>query len=317
VVPASGWVRLKDWCQAFGLPAPHASKVSSNWWYGVSGQNGRLDLVAGRRQARWGNIEVWLGFPPRRQERELAVHHLDAQNTLLPLLVAPRLEFTNGCVVVLDPGHGGEDPGANSVVENKHEKDYTLDWARRLEPLLEAQGWEVRLTRTNDVDLSLSDRVAWAEQNGAALFVSLHFNSAVSGAGRSGLESYCLTPQGLPSSLLRGQEDLQAQFPNNAFDSANVRLAVRLHHGLVEATTGPDRGVRRARFMGVLRGQNRPAVLLEGGYLSSPADARLIATPAHRQKLAEAVAKALGVCPAENPAGKNGEPGSRQVILNE
>jgi N-acetylmuramoyl-L-alanine amidase len=54
-----------------------------------------------------------------------------------------------------------------------------------------------------------------------------------------------------------------------------------------------DRGVRRARFIGVLRGQNRPAILIEAGYLSNPAEARLIESPEYRQKLAEAVAEAL------------------------
>ena len=62
---------------------------------------------------------------------------------------------------------------------------------------------------------------------------------------------------------------------------------------LLAATGAADRGVKRARFMGVLRGQNRPAILVEGGYLSNPEEARKIGTPAYRQKLAEAVAGAL------------------------
>ena len=66
-----------------------------------------------------------------------------------------------------------------------------------------------------------------------------------------------------------------------------------LHRGLVRATNATDRGVRRARFMGVLRGQKRPAVLIEGGYLSNPKEARKIATSTYRQTMAEAVARAL------------------------
>jgi N-acetylmuramoyl-L-alanine amidase len=62
---------------------------------------------------------------------------------------------------------------------------------------------------------------------------------------------------------------------------------------VIYATQRRDRGVRRARFMGVLRGQNRPAVLIEGGYLTHSDEAEVIATSAYRQKLAEAVAKAL------------------------
>ena len=62
---------------------------------------------------------------------------------------------------------------------------------------------------------------------------------------------------------------------------------------MVQTSGGPDRGIRRARFMGVLRNQNRPAVLIEAGYLSNPAEAKRIASAEYRQKLAEAVAAAL------------------------
>jgi N-acetylmuramoyl-L-alanine amidase len=98
----------------------------------------------------------------------------------------------------------------------------------------------------------------------------------------------------MPSSLTREwDDDPTLVFPNNAFDAQNLRYAVKIHRVVLESTGLADRGVRRARFMGVLRGQNRPAVLLEGGYLSNPAEARRIASPEFRQKLAEAVASAL------------------------
>jgi N-acetylmuramoyl-L-alanine amidase len=72
--------------------------------------------------------------------------------------------------------------------------------------------------------------------------------------------------------------------------------AFRLHRTLIEETGAVDRGLRRARFVGVLRWQKRPAVLLEAGYLSNPEEAKKVATASYRQLLAEAVAKALG-CP--------------------
>jgi N-acetylmuramoyl-L-alanine amidase len=83
------------------------------------------------------------------------------------------------------------------------------------------------------------------------------------------------------------------EFPNNRFDADNLRLAMRLHRAVLGATGGQDRGVRHARFLAVLRGQNRPAVLIEGGYLSNPEEAKSINTAEHRQKFAEAIAKAL------------------------
>ena len=68
---------------------------------------------------------------------------------------------------------------------------------------------------------------------------------------------------------------------------------MKLHRAVIQATGGNDRGVRRARFLTVLRGQNRPAALLEGGYLSNPDEAKLILSAEHRQKLPEAVANPL------------------------
>jgi N-acetylmuramoyl-L-alanine amidase len=142
--------------------------------------------------------------------------------------------------------------------------------------------------------MSLPGRVAFAEAHGANLFLSLHFNAAEAGGSQAGVETYVLTPTGMPSNLTRGYEDdIREKLPNNAFDDDNLRYAVRLHRALLQVNGNKDRGVRHARFLGVLRNQNRPAVLIEGGYLSNPEEARKIATPEYRQILAEAVARAL------------------------
>jgi N-acetylmuramoyl-L-alanine amidase len=136
--------------------------------------------------------------------------------------------------------------------------------------------------------------VAFADEHKADLFISLHFNSAAPNQRQAGLETFCLTPSGMPSTLTRGYEDDASQvFANNGYDAENLQLAYRLHQALLKENGLADRGVRRARFLGVLRGQNRPAVLIEGGYLSNPQEARRIADPAYREKLAEAVADAL------------------------
>jgi len=126
------------------------------------------------------------------------------------------------------------------------------------------------------------------------LFMSLHFNSAAPDHKQAGLETYYLTPTGMPSTITRGYPDLTWQnFPANAFDSESLLLAVRLHKAILRATGEEDRGVRRARFLGILRGQQCPCVLIEGGYLSNPREAQAIENPEYRQKLAEAVAGAL------------------------
>jgi N-acetylmuramoyl-L-alanine amidase len=222
------------------------------------------------------------------------VHSVDLMKNIEPLLHGFALPLKTNRTVVIDPGHGGQNTGTTSVADGVQEKEFTLDWAFRIAGLLVSNGWQVLLTRTNDVDLPLSDRVAIAEQHQADLFISLHFNSAAPSQEQAGLETYCLTPAGLPSTLTRGYEDdLSLVFTNNAFDALNLQYALLLHRALLPVI-GHDRGVRHARFFGVLRGQNRPAVLIEAGYLSNPREARRIADPAYRQELAEAVAEALG-----------------------
>ena len=139
---------------------------------------------------------------------------------------------------MIDPGHGGGNAGTHSVLDGRFEKEFTLDWAKRLKPLLETNGWTVFLTRTSDADVTHSDRVAFAEAHHADLFISLHFNSAAPGrTNRHGLETYCLTPTGMPSTLTRGYADPWSEnFPNNNFDAQNLQLAMRLQSALLHAT---------------------------------------------------------------------------------
>jgi N-acetylmuramoyl-L-alanine amidase len=250
-------------------------------------------------------MELRLGFAPQMIDNQIFVNAVDLRKTAQPLLNADTIwpVRTNRIIIVIDAGHGGEDSGTKSILGNRYEKEFTLDWARRLATLLTAKGWEVYLTRANDSELPLSNRVAIAEQHKADLFVSLHFNSAAPDTEQAGLETYCLTPTGMPSSLIRGfDDDLRLTFPNNSFDGQNLQLACGVHRALLRVNGNHDRGVRRARFPAVLRGQQRPAILIEGGYLSNPREARLIAEPSYRQKLAQAVADGI-----EDVASKGNE----------
>jgi N-acetylmuramoyl-L-alanine amidase len=293
--PAETWVPLSRWCRANGLAAPCPVTLAGLPAHALSTPNGVFVFRPGSESARWDGLDLRLGFAPQMMGGQPCVHALDLKKTLEPLATrAPASCLKTNPTIVIDPGHGGGDSGAKSVLGYGYEKDFTLDWARRLGALLASNGWQVFLTRNTDTDLSLSNRVAIAEARQADLFLSLHFNSAAPDERGAGLETYCLTPTGLPSSVTRGYgDDLALAFPNNAFDAQNLQLALRVHRELLQVNGRLDRGVRRARYLGVLRGQNRPAVLVEGGYLSNPREARLIAAPVYRQKLAEALALAL------------------------
>jgi N-acetylmuramoyl-L-alanine amidase len=289
------WVPLYRWCKANGINPPCSLGQTPAPGYALSTSNGVFALRIGMQSGSWEGMEVRLGFAPQMLEGQPVVHRLDLKKTLRPLLCGAALSFTKtNPTIVIDPGHGGDDAGTRSIVGNRCEREFTLDWARRLEAMLKTNGWQVFLTRSNDTHLSLSNRIAFADEHRADVFLSLHFNSAAPNLREAGLETYCLTPTGMASSVTRGySDDARLAFPNNAFDAENLLLAACVHRALLQVNGRHDRGVRHARYLSVLRGQNRPAILVEGGYLSNPLEARRIADPAYRERLAEAVANAL------------------------
>jgi N-acetylmuramoyl-L-alanine amidase len=292
--PVETWTSLANWAAERKTGKLHRLSDSPVTTYAIGSGNGVMVLGIGSLGVTWNGIEINLGFEPQFIDGEVFLHGLDLEKNLEPLLCEPPLTFGPNRIIVIDPGHGGSNTGTHSVLDGRFEKEFTLDWAKRLKPLLETNGWTVFLTRTNDTDVSLVERVAFAESHHADLFVSLHFNSGAPDTKQAGLETYCITPAGMPSTLTRGFTDLwNENLPNNIFDAQNLQLAVKLHSALLRATGIEDRGVRRARFIGVLRGQKRPAILIEAGYLSNPAEAKLIESVDYRQKLAEAFATAL------------------------
>ena len=213
------WTPIAIWCRSKGLPTP--------------------EIQAGSRAVKIGGITHFLGFEPIDQGGTICIHPLDRIKTFEPLLLA--LTWPHPKILVLDPGHGGAQVGSRCLTGNRFEKEFTLDWALRLKPLLEAQGWTVTLTRTNDSELSLTDRVRMAETQQAGLFISLHFNSAFPNTQAHGLETYCLTPCGLTSTTTRVYaDDTTATFPNNQHDAGNLVLARRIHRHLLSATGAAD-----------------------------------------------------------------------------
>lgn len=293
-VPITTTTSLNNWAAQQQIGAPRHLSNLPVAAVSVASKNGTMVLEIGSREAIWNGIQISLGFPPELIDGEISLYGLDLQKNLEPLLIEPPIEFRTNQVIVIDPGHGGLNVGTHSVLDGRFEKEFTLDLARRLKPLLEAQGWKVFLTRNSDTFVTNSDRVTFADAHHADLFISLHFNSSAPDTKQAGLETYCLTPTGMPSTVTRNYSDPWTEnLPNNAFDAQNLQLAVRVHSSLLRTTGMADRGVRRARFIEVLRGQKRPAILIEAGYLSNRHEAGLIETPEYRQKLAETIATAL------------------------
>ena len=293
--PILTWTSLDAWAAANHLAMPkHLTSSPLSTW-AITSPAGTLIIAIGSREVTWNRITIHLGFTPEMIDNQIFVHGLDLQKTIKPLLTGAPLDFpASGPVLVIDPGHGGINAGTLNVLGGPPEKVFTLDVAKRLAFMLSTNGWHVYLTRTNDTDISLSNRFAIANAHHADLFVSLHFNSAAPDKRQNGLETYCLTPTHMPSTLTRGYADAPTDiYQNNLYDVQNFLLAVRLHTAVLHATGEEDRGIRRARFMGVLHGLHCPGVLIEGGFLSNPAEAGRIEMPEFRERIAEAIAASL------------------------
>jgi N-acetylmuramoyl-L-alanine amidase len=170
-------------------------------------------------------------------------------------------------VVVLDPGHGGGDPGAVGI-NGLQEKTIVLPIALQVAALLEQQGVQVILTRNTDQEVELEPRVRMAEQANATIFVSIHANSiSLSRPDINGLETYYYSPDG-------------------------QQLAQEIQTSVAQATGMRNIGVKSARFY-VLRHTSMPAALVEVGFVTGRDDAPRLADPAFRDRIAEGIARGI------------------------
>lgn len=222
--------------------------------------------------------------------------------------------------VVIDPGHGGSETGAIGPAGTM-EKELTLLLARALaERLGQELGLRVSLTRTDDVDLGLDDRSAFANQNRADLFLSLHLNSAARGEAK-GAETYFLSLQAsderaadaaqlenvvgeTPAEPGSDQFDLQLllwDLAQSRHLASSQRLATIIQEELNRQLDLPDRGVKQAPFR-VLMGAAMPAVLVELGFVSSAAEEQRLRDPAYRAELVSTLVRAVGRFKAEAEA---------------
>lgn len=253
------------------------------------GRGRALIFMRGSRRCHYNGMLLWLNAAPRTAGARWELSIADARNLVIPLL-APEaaLRDAGRRTIVLDPGHGGSDPGArgNGVVE----KEATFDICRRIRACLRKPAQTVHLTRYADTSLPLADRTHRAAAWNADLFVSIHLNATPTNPDARGIESYILSHPGYPSTAGGAPDD--TLYAGNAHDNRSILLAARIHQALRQATRAPDRGIRHARFE-VLRNAPCPAVLIECGFVSHAAEAAKLADPAYRQTIAEAIASGI------------------------
>ena len=203
--------------------------------------------------------------------------------------------------IVLDPGHGGKDPGA--IKGRLQEKTLVLDICKRLERMLKKE-YKIYMTRRKDVFIPLEARTAFANQKGADLFVSVHVNLARSSEAQ-GIETFYLSlasdkearelaayENAMAAHAISDLEGMLEKILKNTKLEESQQFAEVVQRDLVTETGRRNRGVKRAPFV-VLIGANMPSVLAEVSFISNKTEARLLSTASYREKIARALAKGI------------------------
>lgn len=252
-----------------------------------------MKLSIGGTDCLMNNVKFVFSNPVASVGEKAYVSRVDLAKLIDPVL---RPNFIQNAgdfrTVILDPGHGGKDPGATNSLGT--ESDYNLKVAGKIRSLLQALGFKVVMTRESDNYLSLQERVDFAnavKEN--AIYVSIHFNSG--GSSARGIETFTLSPPGVSHYGADFKAADNQTRAGNEHDSANIALATSIHGSILRllGRNTFDRGIKRARFS-VLSGVTHPAILLEGGFMSHPYEARLIENDAYQATIARGTVDAIG-----------------------
>lgn len=264
----------------------------------------------------------------QKQEKVAAQTKMDAKSTqsttekdeqeivLAPVKTAATKKTTSakGKVVVLDAGHGGDDPGA--INGSLKEKNIVLSIAQKAGKELQGRGYKVYYTRSKDKFINLRDRTKYANDKAADLFISIHANAAPSktkAATMRGIETFFLSParseRSKNAAALENKSDIEEMnyfskqtflnFLNREKIIASNKLAIDVQREVLAraksvSSKASDGGVREAPFW-VLVGALMPAVLLEVGYITHPSEGDLINNSKYQDALAKGLADGIDV----------------------
>jgi N-acetylmuramoyl-L-alanine amidase len=251
-----------------------------------------MNLKVGGNECLMNNVKFIFSESVAAVGEKVYVSRIDLAKLIDPVL---RPNFIPNAddfrTVILDPGHGGTDSGATNSIGT--EAAYNIKIAGIVKKQLEQKGFKVVMTRASDIYQSLQQRVDFANAvREEAIYISIHFNSGNRTA--RGVETFTLSPPGISHYDSNFKASDNQSRAGNENDSANIALATSVH-GSVLRRLGKntlDRGIKRARFS-VLSGVRHPAILLEGGFLTHPYEARLIDNKEYQNAIAGGIVDAI------------------------
>lgn len=298
----SSWLQCIRQYEKIATAAPHSTQ-------GLAALNRQAVLTQGlsRRSGRRQDLADAKALAARHQA--LTAARRSGSNRNNPATRPARPANGSPFRIVIDPGHGGKDPGAIGV-GGLEEKDVVLDVAKRLRTLLSRQSRvDVTLTRSDDRFVSLEARTIVAAERRADLFISIHANSSPRRETK-GLETYVLgkssdaaahataeRENAAPGQTAQDLDALIQTILGDLSDTTREEQSLELAHTVKESVVHGigkrydvvDLGIKRAPFY-VLLNTGMPGILSEIAFLSNPDDARRLANPSFRQHVAEALA---------------------------
>ena len=263
-------------------PVVHAVKRENNKFtiylfngdrYNEADFNQATKGIAGLKLALMPNIGMRISVPVSSDTQIRTYMSTDGKSLKLSIKEPKRLELPafitpkiskNGNVIVLDAGHGGSDYGA--IRDNVNEKDINLDVTKRVAAILTKKGYEVHLVRDDDTYVSLEDRVGFSESIKPDIFVSIHVNSSTK-EEITGIETHY-------------------------YRDDSIRLAEVVHKKLANYIKTTDRGLFKSKFY-VINHTTSPAILVEIGFISNPAERDELLTDKRKQYTAKAIAEGI------------------------
>ncbi len=238
--------------------------------------------------------------------------HIITKTTKTKEVGQVQLDLNRDKIIVIDAGHGGKDPGAVGYKKYR-EKIVVLKISKHLEKILTDRGYKVYMTRDRDKYVKLSSRTAFANKKKADLFISIHANAVGKKNAHKvhGIECYFLSPSrskraervaakensaDISEMNIYGKQNF-LKFLNHAKTIASHKLAIDLQRGMLGSLNKhyrgvKDGGVREGPFW-VLVGAQMPAVLVEVGFLTHPAEARRLVNDKYRKRLALGIANGI------------------------
>ncbi|MCP4180245.1 MAG: N-acetylmuramoyl-L-alanine amidase [bacterium] len=274
------YVYLRDVAKYYGMSITIFKKYAQ-----LKSKYSNLKFNYDSRTEKINGVKVNFSFAPIYNSGNPLISKTDFLLLINPILNSKSLKRSKVRTIVIDPGHGGKDNGAEG--NRAKEKNITLSIARKLAKILSAKGYKIIMTRNRDVFLQIKNRPKVNDRFGGDLFISIHCNAASPSA--SGIETFILTPAGASSTY--SSKKVASYENGNSNDKYNAKLGYEIQKSLLR-TGKKDRGLKHARFA-VLKYSHKPAVLIETGFLSNSHEGKLLKQSKYQTLLAQLIANGI------------------------